>query len=83
VLSVTIFSTHSNSSSGVSQILKQCNPLFLTSTILYGSECWTLKGQHERKVGVVEMRVLRWMHDHTRNEGYEMIIYNKDWCSND
>ena len=29
--------------------------------ILYGSECWALKGQHERKVGVAEMKMLRWM----------------------
>ena len=30
-------------------------------TILYDSECWVLKGQHERKVRFAEMRMLRWM----------------------
>ncbi|KAH1216587.1 hypothetical protein HKD37_13G036043 [Glycine soja] len=29
--------------------------------ILYGTECWTVKSQHENKVGVAEMRMLRWM----------------------
>ena len=37
--------------------------------ILYGSECWALKGQqHKNKVGVVEMRMLRWMCDNTRQD---------------
>ena len=27
--------------------------------MLYGSECWALKGQHEQKIGVTEMRMLR------------------------
>ncbi|KAL5157229.1 Secretory carrier-associated membrane protein 3 [Glycine soja] len=29
--------------------------------ILYGTECWAVKSQHETKVGVAEMRMLRWM----------------------
>ncbi|KAH1262515.1 Craniofacial development protein 2 [Glycine max] len=29
--------------------------------ILYGTECWAVKSQHENKVGVAEMRMLRWM----------------------
>ncbi|KAM2069715.1 hypothetical protein FF1_001213 [Malus domestica] len=33
--------------------------------ILYGIECWVVKHQH---VGVVEMRMLRWMCGHTRND---------------
>ncbi|KAH1243703.1 Sugar transporter ERD6-like 16 [Glycine max] len=41
--------------------------------ILYGTECWTVKSQHENKVGVAEMRMLRWMcgkirQDKIRNE---------------
>ncbi|KAM1252567.1 hypothetical protein ACFX13_041395 [Malus domestica] len=33
--------------------------------MLYGIECWAVKHQH---VGVVEMRMLRWMCGHTRND---------------
>ena len=53
MLSVTIFSTHSNSSSGVSQILKQCSPLSLTwyqsgyGPVLIVSEVATISG-HRR-----------------------------------
>ena len=34
--------------------------------MLYGSECWALKGQQEKKLGVAEMRMLRWMCGYTR-----------------
>ena len=34
--------------------------------ILYGTECWAVKSQHENKVGVAEMRMLRWMCGKTR-----------------
>jgi len=30
-------------------------------TILYVTDCWTLKGQHERKMGVVKMSMFRWI----------------------
>ena len=36
--------------------------------MLYGSECWALKGQQEQKIGVAEMRMLRWMSGHTRKD---------------
>ncbi|KAL5139739.1 LINE-1 retrotransposable element ORF2 protein [Glycine soja] len=36
--------------------------------ILYGTECWAVKSQHETKVGVAEMRMLRWMCDKTRQD---------------
>ena len=36
--------------------------------MLYGSECWALKGQQEQKMGVTEMRMLRWMSGHTRKD---------------
>ena len=36
--------------------------------MLYGSECWALKGQQEQKMGVAEMRMLRWMSGHTRKD---------------
>ncbi|XP_054787150.1 uncharacterized protein LOC129293296 [Prosopis cineraria] len=36
--------------------------------MLYSSECWALTGQQEHKVGVAEMRMLRWMCGHTRKD---------------
>ncbi|KAH1210957.1 Style cell-cycle inhibitor 1-A [Glycine max] len=36
--------------------------------ILYGTECWTVKSQHENKVGVAEMRMLRWVCGKTRQD---------------
>ena len=36
--------------------------------LLYGSECWALKGQQEQKMGVTEMRMLRWMSEHTKKD---------------
>ena len=36
--------------------------------MLYGSECWAVKGQHEHKMEVAEMRMLRWMCGHTRKD---------------
>ena len=36
--------------------------------MLYDSKCWALKGQQEQKMGVVEMRMLRWMSGHTRKD---------------
>ncbi|KAF7808226.1 sacsin isoform X2 [Senna tora] len=34
--------------------------------LLYGTECWAIKSQHEHKFNVAEMRMLRWMSGHTR-----------------
>ena len=34
--------------------------------ILYGTECWAAKGEHEHKLSVAEMKMLRWMSGHTR-----------------
>ncbi|KAH1257632.1 hypothetical protein GmHk_03G007566 [Glycine max] len=36
--------------------------------ILYGTECWAVNSQHENKVGVAEMRMLRWMCGKTRQD---------------
>jgi hypothetical protein len=36
--------------------------------MLYGTECWAVKSQHESKVSVVEMRMLRWMSGKTRHD---------------
>ncbi|KAL5172393.1 hypothetical protein HKD37_16G045160 [Glycine soja] len=36
--------------------------------ILYGTECWAVKSQHENKVCVAEMRMLRWMCGKTRQD---------------
>ncbi|MED6123750.1 hypothetical protein PIB30_118080 [Stylosanthes scabra] len=34
--------------------------------ILYGTEYWAAKGEHEHKLSVAEMKMLRWMSGHTR-----------------
>jgi len=41
--------------------------------LLYGTECWAVKSQHENQINVAEMRMLRWMsgkirHDRIRND---------------
>jgi len=36
--------------------------------LLYGTECWAVKSQHENQVSVAEMRMLRWMSDKTRHD---------------
>ncbi|KAM1798712.1 hypothetical protein ACFX12_032753 [Malus domestica] len=36
--------------------------------MLYGIECWAVKHQHIHKMGVAEMRMLRWMCGHTRKD---------------
>ncbi|CAN6677616.1 unnamed protein product [Malus baccata var. baccata] len=37
-------------------------------TMLYGTKCWAVKHQHVYKMGVAEMRMLRWMCGHTRKD---------------
>ena len=34
--------------------------------MLYGTECWAVKSQHESKVSVAEMKMLRWMSGKTK-----------------
>ena len=36
--------------------------------MLYGTKCWAVKHRHVHKMGVTEMRMLRWMCGHTRND---------------
>ncbi|KAM1321281.1 hypothetical protein ACFX1X_014537 [Malus domestica] len=36
--------------------------------MLYGTKCWAVKHQHVHKMGVAEMRMLRWMCGHTRKD---------------
>ena len=36
--------------------------------MLYGTECWMVKHQYIHKINVIEMRMLRWMCGHTRND---------------
>jgi len=36
--------------------------------MLYGTECWAVKSQHESQVSVAEMRMLRWMSGKTRQD---------------
>ncbi|XP_070029897.1 uncharacterized protein [Nicotiana sylvestris] len=35
-------------------------------TMLYGAECWPVKKSHVQQMKVAEMRMLRWMCEHTR-----------------
>ena len=34
----------------------------------YGTKCWPIKKQHTHKMGVAEMRILRWICGKTGNE---------------
>ena len=34
--------------------------------MLYGAECWPIKYEHDKKIRVAEMRMLKWMCGHTR-----------------
>jgi hypothetical protein len=36
--------------------------------ILYGVECWPTKRQYVEQLTVAEMRMLRWICDHTRRD---------------
>jgi hypothetical protein len=36
--------------------------------MMYGTKCWATKGQHIQKMSVAEMRMLRWICDHTRKD---------------
>jgi hypothetical protein len=36
--------------------------------MMYGAECWAIKGQHVQKMSVAEMRMLRWICGHTRKD---------------
>jgi len=36
--------------------------------LLYGTECWAVKSQHENQVSVAEMRMLCWMNDKTTHD---------------
>jgi hypothetical protein len=35
---------------------------------MYDAECWVTKGQYVQKMGVAEMRMLRWICGHTRKD---------------
>ena len=37
-------------------------------TIFYRTECWVIKSQQENKLNVAEMRMLRWMSGHVRQD---------------
>jgi hypothetical protein len=36
--------------------------------LLYGVECWPTKRRHVQPLSVAEMRMLRWISDHTRRD---------------
>ena len=42
-------------------------PTAVRPALLYGTECWTVKSQHENQVSVAEMRMLCWMSGKTRH----------------
>ncbi|KAL6505306.1 hypothetical protein OROGR_025123 [Orobanche gracilis] len=57
-------------------------------TLLYGTECWTVKQCHVQKMNVAEMRMLRWMCGHTKKdrlrnevirEKHDQIVSGIDW----
>jgi hypothetical protein len=48
--------------------------------MLYGAECWPTKRRHAQQLGVAEMRMLRWMCGHTRNDRVRNDdIRDKSW----
>jgi len=36
--------------------------------MFYGTECWAVRNQHENKVSVAQMRMLRWLSGKTRHD---------------
>jgi hypothetical protein len=36
--------------------------------MIYDAECWATKEQHIKKMSVTEIRMLRWICDHTRKD---------------
>lgn len=50
----------------------------------YRSECWTLKGQQEKKGGSSKMKMLRWMRSqHKRGQDIEWLYTRRYWCDID
>jgi len=54
------------------------------SALLYGTECWAVKSQHETQVSVAEMRMLRWMsgktrHDRIKNDTVREREREREW----
>nr|XP_016449442.1 PREDICTED: uncharacterized protein LOC107774430 [Nicotiana tabacum] len=47
-------------------------------TLVYGAECWPVKIAHVHKIKVVEIKMLRWMCEHTRLDR----IRNEAICDN-
>jgi hypothetical protein len=40
----------------------------IRTVMIYGAEYWATKGQHDQKMSVAEMRMLRWICGHTRKD---------------
>jgi len=52
-------------------VYKFCPKFYLTTvrpTMLYETECWMVKNQHESKISVTEIRMLRWTCGKSRHE---------------
>uniref|UniRef100_A0A0A9E949 Uncharacterized protein n=1 Tax=Arundo donax TaxID=35708 RepID=A0A0A9E949_ARUDO len=62
------------------------NSTTIRLAMLYGAECWPTKRRHIQQLSVVEMRMLRWICDHTRRDRVqndEMVLPQLDhvwWC---
>ena len=50
----------------------------IRSALLYGSECWPIKKEHERKLEVTEMRMLRWMCGRTLLDRIPTGVFRKE-----
>ena len=48
---------------------------------MYGTECWAVKNQHENKLSVAEMRMLRWICGKTRLDRIRNDNIRESWGS--
>jgi len=53
----------------------------LCPCMLYGTECWAVKNQHENQVSVAEMRMLRWMSGKTGRDRIRNDTMRESWGS--
>ena len=48
---------------------------------MYGTECWAVKNQHENKLCVAEMMMLRWIYSKTRLDKIRNDNIRESWGS--
>ena len=51
--------------------------------LLYSTECWAVKSEHENQVNVAEKRMLRWMSGKTRHDRIRNDIIRESGGSTD